>query len=276
MEEIIFCITNNCNLKCDHCCADCGPRQPSIAIKDMKKVIDNFVWDISSLQITGGEIFTRKKLLYTTLEYVQQQKFRKLKKVRVQTNGFWASSEKKVNKTLDELLELGATEVEISSNTVNHWRAGLNLDRPRLLEKILLKRDLGFRREYFPIKKHFMTGRGLTKLKKKHIGFYEKDKEIHYDCKLIKKSLTINYKGDIFPCCWIVPGTEIGNAMEDRIYRIVNKTFKNEVFTTLMGKDGPKKLARKIGLDKEIIEEYSDYGLCTLCSYMFNNKLIKL
>lgn len=274
MQDIYFSITKNCNLECDHCFAECGPRKPTISVEDMKEVIDHFSWKIKKIIITGGEVFTRKKLLYSTLEYIQQQKFRKLKKIELQTNGFWATSERKINRTLDELVELGVTEFDVASNDLFHRQAGLNMKFPKLLGKLLLKRKMGGLRYFLPGKFHFITGRGLN-LNPKKRAYYDRARWSH-NCKKIKTDLTINYDGKVYPCGWSIPGTEIGNAKEERLFKIINKILKNENFLMLKSKDGPKRLARKIDLDKETIEEYSEYGPCTLCSYMFNNGLIKL
>ncbi len=275
MQKLYFTITNNCNLECNDCCYGAGPRRPSISVEDMKRVIDNLPWTTRSIELSGGEIFTRKKLLYATLEYIQSKKFRKLKRLEIQTNGFWATSERKVNRTIEELISLGVNSLEISSSTVDHVQAGLNFDRPRLLEKIVRQHDIKFfRRPYNPFKASFMSGRGKD-VKRKHRGSYSRHIE-STNCNKFEELLDINFKGNLYPCCWMVPGTELGDTREERVVKLIAQAKKNDIFSILRGKDGPKKLAKIIGLDKATIEEYSKYGPCTLCSYMFNNDLVRL
>jgi MoaA/NifB/PqqE/SkfB family radical SAM enzyme len=276
--EVYITITNNCNLNCAHCYCNAGPGKPSLPLNDLKMIIDNFAWNIIDLQISGGEVFTRKKLLYSALEYIKGKRFRKLKRLLVQTNGFWAKNKEIINKNLDRLIKLGVTEIDVSSNDAYHRMAGLDMMRPRLLGKIAKKRRCGDIRKYSALSKFgvFPVGRGKY-IKDVYFGKFHRRQVKHLSClRLTEFKIWINHAGKVYPCCWMIPGTELGDAREEKIVKIIRKALKNKVIHTLIRKNGPVRLAKMVGLNNEEIEKHAKRGECYLCLHLFSNGIIKI
>lgn len=79
-----FCITNRCNLKCLHCCADSGPHGGELPLKQVKEVIDALATEsIFAISLIGGEPFLRKDL-FDVLEYLRKKD---LYLMRIASNG---------------------------------------------------------------------------------------------------------------------------------------------------------------------------------------------
>ncbi|MFH1064042.1 MAG: radical SAM/SPASM domain-containing protein [Candidatus Woesearchaeota archaeon] len=266
-------MTNNCNLECGHCSQDAGPGKKSMSLDDIKTVVDNLPRYTHEIMITGGEVFTRKRLLYATLEYVNET-LPNLDWLRVQTNGFWATDREKVNRTLDELVDLGVTDIDVAANDAYHRMEGLDMRRPYLLGKIAEERDMGSKRSYIRHLRVFPAGRGWSLESKRWRSFTGAP-----HCPEIKESISIDYEGYVYPCSIMLPGTELGNAKEEKVYLIMQRAMKNEKMTLLREKDGPRRLARQAGLSpKEIkdVQAYQKASRCGLCSYLFNEGLVQL
>jgi radical SAM protein with 4Fe4S-binding SPASM domain len=65
-------ITTDCNLRCSHCCAECGEiTKEEIDIESLKKLTSWFeLNNVQSIALTGGEIFIRKDI-WEILRYIR-------------------------------------------------------------------------------------------------------------------------------------------------------------------------------------------------------------
>ncbi|OPA80840.1 hypothetical protein BVG16_00345 [Paenibacillus selenitireducens] len=85
IKHVTIELTTGCNLKCSHCCVNCGdiPRE-DMSLETLKELID---WcensGVSGIALTGGEIFIRKDI-WDILNYVRT-KF--TGQIEVMTNG---------------------------------------------------------------------------------------------------------------------------------------------------------------------------------------------
>lgn len=73
LNNVIFSVTNNCNLSCVHCCADAGGGRQfdDLPLEDVKQIIDKTALvKPGHLQITGGEPLLRKDIL-DILKYIK-------------------------------------------------------------------------------------------------------------------------------------------------------------------------------------------------------------
>lgn len=270
--EVYFTITNSCNLECAHCYASSGPGKESMKLKDIKKVVNNLPKKLHYLWITGGEVFTRKRLLYDALETISQSEI-DIKHFVVQTNGYWAKDKDTARKTLEELAEFGVTGVDAASNDEYHQRAGLDLSRPRILIKESLEMDMNYGRDYRRCLGVLPRGRALDLSKK----YWARIRQCESECR--KGGPAINYKGKVYPCQLIIPGMEIGDARKEKLTTIMQRAKKDKNLSTLLEPNGHYKLARKAGLTHKEIKatpEYKHSGRCGLCTYLFREGLVKL
>ncbi len=274
--EAYITITNNCNMECRHCCFCAGPGKPSMPYEDVKKVIGNLPWDIEEIVLSGGEVFTRKRLLYSALEAIQDRGFRNLRETSVQTNGFWAKSKEAIERTLDELVGLGVNHVDVSSNSPYHKKSLFKTAKLSMLDTALYGKNLGAWRGYDSDYNVFPAGRARS-LDKKHWTRRDRRAPSSACMSFAKKEfVAIDHESQIYPCCWMVHGTSIGDAREGRLADTVRKALKNGAVKTLTGEDGPITLAKEVGMSGKEIRRQMRYGLCGLCSYLFSEGIVKL
>ncbi len=274
--DIYFRMTLNCNLECSHCYCEAGPGQASISIGDFKKVVDNMPDRVNDICLSGGEVFTRKRLLYAGLEYLQESHV-DVRRLSVQTNGYWAKDEATAKKTLEDLVELGVDQIDVSSNDVWHFFAGLDLSRPRLLGKIVEEMELGpLRREgrYSRGMNVFPMGRALEVDKKKWQYYGSQGRCFDYS----GATIGIDEKGLVYPCVIQVPGTELGDAREEKISKIVKNGRRREPFKTLTSRDGARRLAWRAGMTNKEMQKnplYTKGSRCGLCLHLFSEGMVK-
>jgi MoaA/NifB/PqqE/SkfB family radical SAM enzyme len=112
---ISFITTNKCSAACKNCCYGCSPKKKDrLTLKEMKDYIDQSMEaypTIKLLVLTGGECFVLGKDLNRIISYGVEKGL----KVRVVTNAYWASTFKKAYLRLKELVDIGLTEINIST-----------------------------------------------------------------------------------------------------------------------------------------------------------------
>lgn len=280
--RIYFTITNNCNLECPHCCYEAGPSKETMPLEDIKKIVDNFPKELLSLTLSGGEVFTVKKTLYSALDYIKEKHFPKLRSVSIQSNCFWATSKKRINKTLEELIEHGVTQFEFTSNTHFHKRAGLNIKYwDYLNDKILDKKLYRFRTYFNGLARAFPLGRAENLKKVDLLGCNPEHSKADCNFTPLGGQIKINYKGNIYPCCWMIPGTEMGDARTENLSNIFSrKAHESPVFKRLISSgiegDGVIGVAKESGLSKKEIKKHLQYSSCNLCRHLFTEGIVKL
>ncbi len=278
--EVYLRITDNCNLECSHCCYESGPGKPSMALEDAAKVVSNLPDSTSLIDITGGEVFTRKNLLYSVLDMIQRRDFDFLNGSKdnrpfivLTTNGYWAKDEASVNKRLDELKGLGVWGVRVTSYDTIHKDAGLDLERPKLLMGVLASRD------DFPTHRE-CSEEPETQAPKFPFG---RTRQLSQDqwtkatphscggCADIGLNAKIDYTGIVYPCTWMIPGTELGDAREERIEDIVERSLDNKKLSRLRKQKDFGKAAGNLG--KKLTKAG---GYCNLCHYLFSEGLVNI
>jgi len=219
--------------------------------------------------LTGGEVFTEKKLLYHTIISLRQRKFIQKPKISVQTNGFWARDKDIMQRRLDELVDLGVIYVEVSAADIYHRRAGLDMSIPRNLALELKKRNFGYKRKYIPHHRVFPAGRAWY-MDPKYFG-----SPWFHQCEGLDQ-IGISSEGMAHPCTLMIKGTEIGDAKKTKMKKIMAAAKKRDMIRCLMREDGPMILAKKQGIDEVQIEEIlkaTNSNSCGLCSYIFHYKV---
>ncbi|MDR1773934.1 MAG: radical SAM protein [Clostridioides sp.] len=232
ISSISFSPTNKCNLKCDYCCSDSNLEEKDyLNTEQVKKVIDNIVrLNPKRLVLTGGEPMLRKDF-FEILEYAKVNFKGKIilatnatliqdKDIDNITNNIYA-----LEISLDGYDEESCSKVrgngvfEKVINVVKKVQSrgfdnislsmvvGKNNEKD--IEKFeLLNTELGTKSV---IRDFMKIGRGL-KSSKEYISnelqniyieeksFYDKKDILINKCKAGNNQLSINHKGDVYPC----------------------------------------------------------------------------
>lgn len=122
MYDVFLRLTNNCNVSCRHCCYECSPGRESMSPKNLDVVLKNLSAKTDILTLTGGEVFTRKNLLFQALENINLPN---LVELIVQTNGYWIKDKDDALKMLEKLSSFGVTKLEIASYDNWHKEQGI-------------------------------------------------------------------------------------------------------------------------------------------------------
>lgn len=111
-------LTYKCNAACEFCYYNCSPENsglmPVETALNAWKSLKNLAGPAARIHITGGEPFLYWDRLQEILEQAKQQKLVKVD--LIETNGFWAKSEKIVLQHLGRLDELGMRRLKISTD----------------------------------------------------------------------------------------------------------------------------------------------------------------
>ena len=111
-------LTYKCNCACEFCYYNCRPDKGGLMPVDTAinawRSLKVLAGDSAKIHITGGEPFLYWDHLQEILEQAQKQNFGKVD--LVETNGFWATSEKIVRQRLKKLDELGMNRFKVSTD----------------------------------------------------------------------------------------------------------------------------------------------------------------
>lgn len=119
---LTFITTYTYSAACKNCCLNCNPkRRERLKISKMKRYLRQAVELYPTLKIlvlSGGECFLLGEDLDKIVKYASQKGLF----VRVVTNGFWAKTFKKAYLRLNKLVQLGLSEVNLSTgNEHQEW-----------------------------------------------------------------------------------------------------------------------------------------------------------
>jgi MoaA/NifB/PqqE/SkfB family radical SAM enzyme len=111
-------LTYKCNCACEfcyyNCCPDKGGLMPVVTAVSAWQSLKVLAGDNAKIHITGGEPFLYWEHLLEILEQAQKQSLGKVD--LIETNGFWATSEKLVRQRLKRLDELGINRFKVSTD----------------------------------------------------------------------------------------------------------------------------------------------------------------
>ena len=111
-------LTYKCNCTCEfcyyNCCPDKGGLMPIDTAVSAWQSLEVLAGDNAKIHITGGEPFLYWEHLLEILEQAQKQNLGKVD--LIETNGFWATSEKIVRQRLKKLNELGMNRFKVSTD----------------------------------------------------------------------------------------------------------------------------------------------------------------
>jgi len=238
MNAAYWRITDNCNIKCGHCCFSCEPGGHTISSEDAEKVVEHFPLNLDYLTISGGEIFTVKPLLYDVLSSIKEKEFPKLE-VILQTNGFWVKNPEQTYEEIKKLYDIiGFHKISFASKDRYHINQGI---RPYklvkggnspvgLAEKKLRKNNTPVEISLSGSNWVYPFGRGKSRPKKELtyqsycavISSLEKGRETEF----------IDPHGNVYLCCWQMPYS-IGSAIETPFEELFESARKDAIIETL-------------------------------------------
>ncbi len=117
-ESIYWVFTQLCNDRCAHCYNDSSPEGKRISLEECLAVVENLPERLGRLILSGGEPLTERPKLYAILAAVGR-KYRGETQLMLQTNGDLLTGP-----ILDEILELGATRIDVASIDRYHKQEG--------------------------------------------------------------------------------------------------------------------------------------------------------
>lgn len=121
-DYLSFAVSYKCNLECDHCCVESGPRRSGshLSVKMMLSLIDNMkaVGDLRRVAFTGGEALLFSREILPAIRHCKQLGV----DTRVVTNATWAINEEVASQVAKTYAEAGLTEFAMSYS-VYHRKA---------------------------------------------------------------------------------------------------------------------------------------------------------
>jgi len=238
-------VTNNCNLRCRHCCFDAGATKvDELSTKTLFSVIDKIAsTGIVCLDFSGGETFLRNDLL-DAVEYAYKTG---IKSISIATNALSITEEQISEiKRLQNKYRLLYLRLSLdgAQQETHEWLRGANTFQ-KTLQKL----------EY--LKSHGINLRELNTV------VYQKNYDELYDVVCIAKKLGI--KTSVF-----LPLIPVGRAKEIKEYMITPEQWKQ---LCIKKKDMEKEIGIEIFADSPVSMTLDDknFGrsLPCMCGYQF-------
>jgi MoaA/NifB/PqqE/SkfB family radical SAM enzyme len=286
-------LTYRCNAKCEFCYYNCSPEKNGLMAVDVAisawQSLKALAGDKVRVHITGGEPFLYWDRLVEILQEGKRQELGPLD--MVETNGFWAASEKIVRERLKILDELGMLRLKISCDPFHQEYVDIepvkrlaDVARELLSEKRVLVRWEKYldssvemqglsqdelNRQYSLAIKDYpcrFTGRAGGRLAEL-IASKPVETLAPMNCKLEllgAKGVHIDPYGNVFSgtCSGIIVGNVNQSSLED-IWREFHPA-EREIVNTLFDSGPVGMLERAVELGYETAEVYA--GKCHLCT----------
>lgn len=119
LKGIHFLLTYACNFECDHCFLYCSPRSKgTFTIDQIERTLDEIkkIESIASVSFEGGEPFLIYPLLLEAVKLSANQGLR----TSIETNTYWATTERDAELWLRPLHKAGLTLLEVSDDGFHH------------------------------------------------------------------------------------------------------------------------------------------------------------
>ncbi|WP_022666980.1 radical SAM protein [Desulfospira joergensenii] len=119
LSSLHFILTYKCNFECDHCFLYCHPFARGVyTLARMEQVLDDLkqIPGITSLGFEGGEPFIYYPLVLESVKMAVKKGF----KTDIQTNCYWATSQKDAELWLKPLYKAGLSSIDVSDDAFHH------------------------------------------------------------------------------------------------------------------------------------------------------------
>ena len=260
-NSLVLETTTRCTARCNMCYQSVGPKgsekwgKLELGYTDLEPVvrearqIQNL---FPKLHIAGGEAFINLDLVISLVELGRISGYYEISST---TNAFWANSRKRASQIAKDLSRAGLTSIEISWD---YWHQGyikteyisnalraahsFGIDSnlriltstshsvEEAIEPLKGSWDLAKSITWSPV---FCTGRADRTLSSKEFySSYSKSDACHHVL-----NLTVNPRGDVFPCCAGIEQTDnlgFGNVLSESITSIAKNLERNMIVRQLV------------------------------------------
>jgi hypothetical protein len=307
-SHLTLVVTNKCTAACENCCLQCNPKNKDIlTLEEMKHYVDSSVAaynTIKLLVITGGECFMLGKSLDKIIKYASNKGLF----VRVVTNGYWATSFDKAYLRLQELLNAGLREFNLSTGD-EHQRwvpynniviaiavaLDLNLsvavnvetskDSQFDVEQLKCDSQLTKYKDLFDEKLKIVPGIWIPFVKttkKKSENATKKDKStiaINQSigrCSNLFDSIHVYPTNQVYACCGLtieyIPSLYLGSAKKHSLQFLYEYQFQDFVKIWLFT-EGPKKILDFCFIKRELaLLDTTGWHICQVCIEIFRDQ----
>jgi len=268
--NIVIYISTKCNLFCRHCVGNHGSNGEDAQMENLRKMVSHFPLEGKyDIEISGGEPFCNKDVLYEFLEYVRDLNLPNLGKCCVDTNGMWIRDEESVKIVFRELRDRGVDSIAFLSDSKYHAEAGF--DR----EKLLMAKQVA--EEYFDDKEFVFIGNEVKKVfplgrAKTSVPSEEWDWESVCHAKLNNfnekcAEIYVEPDGTTHVCqCSIFAVTS--NILDHTYEEIVEHFLRSTMFRTLSSK-GPQGIAECLRIKPAYADwRVNELGECAYCDQL--------
>lgn len=289
--------TQQCNAECIHCLYDSSPeKNAKLGLQRVLSAIKQFSeLGINSLSVAGGE-----PLLYLDeiLEILSTAKKHGIES-SLFTNCFWAGSEEKAVKVLNQLSQAGLTKLNISAdnfhfkfipkkNVLNVLKGLKKQSKIKAIVGVMVSDSyskfdfIGQNKEFFQEDFTKISSFSFTSIKpigRAACNAQKKDRNKSIDLLVIDKCTKssnpiVGFDGRIYPCCSLMEKNsvfEAGNLNSDSFKEIIS-SYKKSPFIFFLRTKGPKfilELALKHKLKKTKSNSGKKISLCSYCCQNF-------
>lgn len=125
LTGIHFILTYMCNFECDHCFLYCSPNSKgTFTMNQVRDALEELqkIGTIKTVCFEGGEPFLFHPLLLASIKLANDKGF----KTAIETNTYWATTEKDAELWLRPLRDLGLSILEVSDDTFHHGEEIVN------------------------------------------------------------------------------------------------------------------------------------------------------
>jgi len=274
LKGIHFLLTLSCNFECDHCFLYCSPRskgtftldQVEKTLKEIKKI-----QSITSVSFEGGEPFLMYPLLVEAVRLSHLQGLR----TTIETNTYWATTERDAELWLKPLHEAGLTLLDVSDDSFHHGETN-DTSAKRALKAA---KNIGLDTNAISIKRpEVVVGvgsekgepiyKGGAKLRGRAVdkltdGLPTSDSKIFVECPFEDLKDPSRVHLDSFGNVHLCQGLSMGNCWDTPLSELVDNydSDKHPICGPIL-KGGPLELAKKYGIEFE--DESVD--ACHFCS----------
>ncbi|MET1410918.1 radical SAM/SPASM domain-containing protein [Roseibium sp. HPY-6] len=298
-NSLVIETTTRCNAKCAMCYQSVGPKgSDNWGIHELKRdtlmrVIDDAIHIPNlhkRLHISGGEAFLDTKLVIALLSRGRDVGY---DEITLTTNAYWGKSPEAADKICRQLLDCGVTDMEISWD---YWHTDyIKAERVVNVLRAARKHSVKTTLRVLTSKSHsagealsllgegwkeadsvmwgkvFGTGRAATKLgpAELHPETLAPGETCHNFL-----NLTVNAKGDVFPCCAGLDQTDhvgLGQVHEEPISRIAER-MSNNLWLRKLVFEGVVAIEEVVKESGYAFEPEENTGMCTRCWSVFRDQ----
>jgi radical SAM protein with 4Fe4S-binding SPASM domain len=253
-------VTFRCNAECRHCFFEAGPNRDEVMSLSLGlKAIDEAAeLGVEWVSLTGGEPFLETELLENLVEHANHLGLN----TEIVTNGYWATTPEKVEKTLEPLVKKGLNVLNLSLDDFhqeyvslayvrNAFDAALSL-KLRVVIMTTINKNNKITAEIIPrlLRDPKIQVIGTPKIREHHAllietpitpaGRAEKIPKHEYrlitsmKCDEALRDIGIGPKGEVYPCCGpLASKVTLGNVNDSSLRRILEDASDTAFFKGL-------------------------------------------